>query len=528
MSGLSKPALYFNTIKYMKPGQITSRLRKMAGLKCSLGCRVRKFEPAEIRPCPALKELDYDRDFLSRFSADEILEDRVSFLHRERAFRWDEKWECPDQSALWNFNLHYFEYLFPLADAYQTTGDRRYLDKSKQCITSWIRQNSKEAGGSGWASYTIALRLTVWLDYYAEMKEEIKKDSAFSRQFLESAYEQYDFLSNHLEKDLLGNHYFEDLKTLVLCALFFRDDKYLQCVLREFKVQCKEQILEDGMHFELSPMYHKIILEDMLRVAWALRNAGIQDEEVESYLQPMLDVAYSLEEGLERVPLFNDGGNNVAKSLDALVRTARERFYIAPVYKSRFPASGYYIFKQGKWKLIVDAGQPGPTYIPGHAHCDAMSFELFKDGKPVIVNCGTYAYQCDERSFFRSTAAHNTVMVDGVEQSQCWGEFRLAKRSSITVTDIYDTGIKIEMRDQGGDIIWREIEVERKKIQIIDIARNNIIRAYLHCLDVSLKYQVSGNVRKDLQFYAQDYGYKQKIESVSYEARDKLKCEIEL
>lgn len=50
----------------------------------------------------------------------------------------------------------------------------------------------------------------------------------------------------------------------------------------------------------------------------------------------------------------------------------------------------------------------------------------------------------------------------------------------------------------------------------------------MHCLDVSLKYQVSGNVRKDLQFYAQDYGYKQKIESVSYEARDKLKCEIEL
>lgn len=231
----------------MKPGQITCRLRKMAGLKCSLGCHVREFEAAENRPCPALKELDYDSDFLSRFSADGILVDQVSFLHRERTFRWDEKWDCPDQSALWNFNLHYFEYLFPLADAYQATGDRRYLDKSKQCITSWIRQNPKEMGGSGWASYTIALRLTMWLDYYAEMEEEIRQDPSFCREFLKSVYEQYVFLSNHLEKDLLGNHYFEDLKTLVLCALFFRDDKYLRCVLKEFKAQCREQILEDGI-----------------------------------------------------------------------------------------------------------------------------------------------------------------------------------------------------------------------------------------------------------------------------------------
>ena len=67
--------------------------------------------------------------------------------------------------------------------------------------------------------------------------------------------------------------------------------------------------------------------------------------------------------------------------------------------KSRFVDSGFYIFKQNDWKLIVDAGQPGPAYIPGHAHCDTMSFELFRAGKPVIVNCGTYAYQCKERSF---------------------------------------------------------------------------------------------------------------------------------
>lgn len=136
--------------------------------------------------------------------------------------------------------------------------------------------------------------------------------------------------------------------------------------------------------------------------------------------------------------------------MQALVSACKRYFDITPEYKSRFVDSGFYIFKQNDWKLVVDAGQPGPVYIPGHAHCDAMSFELFKAGKPVIVNCGTYAYQCKERSFFRSTAAHNTVMVNDTEQSQCWGAFRMAKRSKVNVVRVSENSIVIELMNQRG------------------------------------------------------------------------------
>ena len=119
--------------------------------------------------------------------------------------------------------------------------------------------------------------------------------------------------------------------------------------------------------------------------AVALKDKGLDDCEVNAYLQPMLDAAWSLEEGLDRIPLFNDAGNNVAKSLQALVSACKEHFDITPEYKSRFIDSGFYIFKQNDWKLIVDAGQPGPAYIPGHAHCDAMSFELFKAAAQEVV-----------------------------------------------------------------------------------------------------------------------------------------------
>ena len=152
----------------------------------------------------------------------------------------------------------------------------------------------------------------------------------------------------------------------------------------------------------------------------ALREAEKPDVQLEHLVWDMLSAAWSLERSLSRTPLFNDSGDNVAKSLAGLMSCASQHLDIAPVYRSALVHGGFYIFTDGPWKLIVDAGQPGPSYIPGHAHCDSMSFELFRDGIPFLVNCGTYAYQCDNRSWFRSTQAHNTVQAYGTEQSEIW------------------------------------------------------------------------------------------------------------
>ena len=365
----------------------------------------------------------------------------------------------------------------------------------------------------------------------------------FKNKFLESLHAQYNYLSKHLEKDILGNHFFEDLKSLLLASLFFKDDRVFRKILKDFKAECKEEILPDGMHFELSPMYHKIIFEGMLRVAIALREAGRQDTEIEAYLQPMLDVAYSFEDGLDRVPLFNDGGNNVAKSLDALVATAKNYFKLTPHFQGCLKESGFYIFEKTvhghRWKLVVDAGQPGPKYIPGHAHCDAMSFELFRDGKPVVVNCGTYAYQCKERSFFRSTAAHNTVMVDGVEQSQYWGAFRLAKRSSVRVISADENGIYMEMTDQKGEIVKRQITFIDNLI-ITDKADRKI-DSFLHFLTepeardrvlfgdgLKVYYGDNMEVKIERQLFAEDYGEKRDIYAVRFAGNGMISVQISL
>lgn len=511
----------------MKPSQLYFRAKKLLGMRCSIGCSAADaFSLSVLRSIATVEELDTDPDFLARFCADELMQDEVMFLNRARKMDWQGRWHFSDETPLWNYNLHYFEYLLALLAAYRKTGEVAYIEKAVACVAGWIDRNPLKHGGTGWEPYTVSLRLTSWLSFYVQAKEWFSQNSAFSKRLFRSIHEQYRFLAQHTEKDLLGNHYFENIKTLVLCALFFQDESMLRVALKELKMQCKEQILPDGMHFELSPMYHHIILEGMLRVAVALRSAECRDSEIESYLQPMLDAAHSLSEGLERLPLFNDCGNNVAKSLNALQAAAKIHFGLTPRFQNRLEASGYYVFKQGDIKLIVDAGQPGPQYIPGHAHCDAMSFELFKTGKPVLVNCGTYAYQCQQRGFFRSTAAHNTVMQDGVEQSECWGNFRLARRARVEVCEVGASSIVILMNDWKGIVIRREIHLVDEGMEIIDRGQC-VLTSWLHIADDRrVRWNSGTEFRQTTMPYAPEFGTKDEIRALVFCAEREIRVQI--
>ncbi|BAK43911.1 heparinase II/III family protein [Eggerthella sp. YY7918] len=434
MGVLNAVRLRVSTALHLKPSQIAYRVwRRLGGktpLKVGYAPRV-IAKRADISRIPVLPELDYDPVFLARFDCDAILGGEMRLLHHAERIDWGTCWREPLATPLWRFNLHYCEYLLPLAKRYADTRDMRYLDAAKAIVLSWIGGNPEGGGGDGWSSYTIAMRTVNWLAFYGELRDELAADGAFTRSFNDSLAAQYRHLATHLEKDLLANHYLEDLKALVLGALFFGDEETLSLALPLLEGEVEEQILADGMHFELSPMYHKIVLEDLLRVAVALRANGRPTVAIEERLQLMCDCLYSMERNANRTPLFNDSGDNVAKHKDALLACARRCFGVEPRYREDFPDAGYYLMERtcaGRTvKVIFDAGQPGPRYAMGHAHCDALSFECFVDGEPWIVNCGTYAYQDELRLAFKSTRSHSTVMTDGQEHSECWAPFRVAR-----------------------------------------------------------------------------------------------------
>ena len=521
MSG--KLPLYFWTIRYMKPSQILWRMGKSLGVPCRLpGVRVSRGDGCFPGPFP--EELDHDPVFLSRFSPEALLQDQVSFLHEREAFSWEQPWHLDGKSHLWNFNLHYFEFLHPLTKRFLETGDNRYLDKTVRMILGWIRHNPQEQGGDGWSAYTVSLRLTNWLSYYACVGGHL--EGSFRSQLEDSIFQQYAYLSRHLEKHILGNHYFENLKALILCALFFDDQKALPAFLDAFRTECREEILPDGMHFERSPMYHRIVLEGLLRVGIGLADRGISDPALQAMTRDMLTAACSMEAGLSRIPLFNDAGDNVAKSLAALVSAGRY-LHLEPSQRESLPDAGYYFFTSGPWRLIVDAGIPGPGYIPGHAHCDAMSFELYRNGLPVLTNSGTYAYQCRERSYFRSTAAHNTVQEATTEQSEVWSVFRLARRSKTRVLSRSENSIHMEMEDFRGHRIRRSILLHDGALQIRDTAQGLHLTSHLHTLgEPDIRCSAALTVSHGL--YAPEFGVLQPLRTLCAQGQDDITVTVAL
>ena len=128
--------------------------------------------------------------------------------------------------------------------------------------------------------------------------------------------------------------------------------------------------------------------------------------------------------------LMNDTALGVAPTLAALrarfgiASTAQPRMQSAGGFAGCRPAAGQY--------LVFDAGPIGPGHQPGHGHAGALSFELSAGGRRIVTDTGVLTYACGEaRRHDRSTAAHNTVEVDGRDQSEVWGAFRCGRRSSI-------------------------------------------------------------------------------------------------
>src|SRR6185436_10242882 len=139
------------------------------------------------------------------------------------------------------------------------------------------------------------------------------------------------------------------------------------------------------------------------------------------------------------IPLLNDSAFGIASQPNRIDAYASLVIgYTRPDTRSELsvtqhPQSGYYVLRKDQDMMIIDCGEIGPRYQPGHAHCDTLSYELAVNGRRMIVDSGVYDYEHSrQRAYARSTRAHNTVTVDDEEQSEIWGVFRVARRARPT------------------------------------------------------------------------------------------------
>lgn len=336
-------------------------------------------------------------------------------------------WNRADWPKLWLYNLHYFDDL--------NADDAKARAKWHEAlIARWIVEN-RPAAGNGWEPYPLSLRIVNWIKW-------VLAGNSLEAAALHSLAVQARWLVGRLEWHLLGNHLLANAKALTFAGTFFAGPeanawrgKGLEILQRELG----EQILKDGGHFERSPMYHAIILEDVLDlIQLDLRFPGVVDAalvaEWRQLAVRMLGWLRTMTHPDGEISFFNDAAHGIAPNLAALAAYA-DALGIgarapAQLHLNLLAESGYLRAQKGDAVLLADVGEIGPDYLPGHAHADTLSFELSIFGQRIIVNSGISEYGLgSERLRQRSTGAHSTVQVDDANSSEVWGGFRVARRA---------------------------------------------------------------------------------------------------
>lgn len=465
MHGLGEILRYINTIRYLKPIQIWHQLlKRLSGRrKAKIFSQVRKLHAKQVIPVKILiPALDFDEVYLSRFQVEGLLKNEIEILHETHLIDLT-KWEVPEASHLWNYNLQYLEFLIPLAAVCGDTQTDQYFMKWSEYIDSWIEHPAKDS----FEPYTISMRIPNLLICMNMLQDKLQ-GTILEKRLTDSIYQQYRYLLAAQEFALLANHYFENLKTILICSVLFGEEKCYKKYCAKFIREIDEQILSDGIHYERSILYHKIILEDMLRV-YAISGSEEMAGKILPVIRCMADALASVSRGFSKMPLFNDTGDNVAKDTKSLLRAVQEVTGCSIIDdRTVFEKSGYYKLYAGMYALLFDCGQIGPSYMGGHTHCDCLSFELARCGKKLFVNSGTFQYQGGLRQFFRSTRAHNTVMIDEREQSELWGEHRAARRISNVKCQVENHGVVGEFRSFYGDCFQRRMRLTDDTLAIVD------------------------------------------------------------
>lgn len=339
---------------------------------------------------------------------------RFKFINLSYTFGSHINWNGAPYGKLWNYNLHYFEWIWGLGP-----------DEAKKVVQDWIQRHEHSSDAEGWEPYPLSLRIGNWLAYWGSVgRASLEEDPQFRDRLFESLGLQCDWLSRRLEKHILGNHYFENGFALWMAGSFFEhkvSKKWLSIGKQILEQELREQLLADGMHFECSPMYHNRFLH---LLSW-LKLIDAQNFD-EAYKAAKV-AALNLQHPDGKIALFNDSAFGIYPEVEGDGELG--------AFSMR--SSGYYGVRNDRGDyLICDAGRIGPNYITGHSHCDVGSFELSVGGHRLITDTGVYHYlNTDERHYSRATIAHNVFAPEGCEQAEMWSAFRVGDRPDVQVQE---------------------------------------------------------------------------------------------
>jgi uncharacterized heparinase superfamily protein len=449
---LSQARRLLRTVRHLRSSQVAWRIRYLLERRTGLFASSLPEPPAGLAPSPAFLRGEFPRvpllehpgptgpEAVAMLEAGEL----VHLNHRLKIGRAKPYWRLGNQQQerLWTVTLHYHRWAYELVKAIKGDDEhsRRAEALFKEYIASWIEDCDLAEPGArdlAWNCYAIATRLGWWVRACLELgPARLQAWTDFTPRLYRSMWRQAAYLNAHPERDLLANHILRDALGLAWAGRFFPGDaprQWLQNATAIALEQIDEQVLPDGGHLELSPMYHLVAMEDVMKIA-ALIDDPAAVAKLRAAWAAMARYLVWMRHPDGHVPLFNDSALNSSAEPAQMLALAPELGVELdpglPRGGRHFPDSGMVVWHGDPWSLFFDVGPIGPDYQPGHSHADTLTIEASFRGRRLIVDPGSHSYDNNAtRRYDRSTAAHNTVCIDEQDSSEVWQIFRVGRRA---------------------------------------------------------------------------------------------------
>jgi hypothetical protein len=369
------------------------------------------------------------------------------------------------------WELSRMQHLLRLGQAYWLTGDERYAVEFRTEAVDWCERNPLGYGVNWSCTMDVALRAISWVwAFHFFANSPSLEDARFRALVLRTIFIHGEFILRNVEyADVRGNHYLVDGVGLLFVASLFRKsrdgERWWQAGRDIVFSELPLQVEEDGVDFEQSTAYHRLVTEAFLTSCLLL---AAQGEAIPAphreRVRRMCEVIAAITKPNGQAPLLGDaddgriqkaglqqvGDHRYLVSAAAVAfedgrlkraagQLADESFWLLGEHAVgrfndlavsdrplpvAFPSAGWYVLSGPAAHVFIDAAEVGMHGRGGHGHNDILSFELFLEGMNVVTDCGAYLYTASRewRNRFRSTAFHNTVQVDDEELNRFVGD----------------------------------------------------------------------------------------------------------
>jgi hypothetical protein len=414
------------------------------------------------------------------------------------------------------------QWLLPAGQAYMLTGDERFASGARDVLDDWLTGNPYALGVNWAIAMEPALRILAWTWLtYACGASDSWNDPQFRARLLRGLYLHGDFVERNIERsDVNGNHYTADAAGLVVVGLVLGVDRWADGGWRILVEELPRQVHPDGVDFEASSAYHRLVGELFALPALLRRAHGL--DVPATYVQRLqamavFTVAYTGPDGL--APLWGDaddgralplGGQDVNdhRSLPVLAAAlAGERapgnaegaWLAGPdtvedgpavTQSTAFPDGGVFVLREDRDQVFIDCGPVGLAGRGGHGHNDCLSFEATLDGVRLVRDAGSYVYTAspEERNRFRSTAYHSTPRVDEEEQNRIPESLWQLENDALPVVYASEP-----FRFRGGHTGYRRLGVELTRTIALDPTQ--------HVLFVHDEFEAEADHRLEVRFH---------------------------